>query len=177
MIRERYSRCRLLRTARRPQVSCDKISLAMVGAALGIALATACSAAQPTPGQAVWARQANFKDVGRTYKAIVSEVRANNPDFAVIAGLAAKLNALAAKQSEWFPAGSDENSNRSSEARPEIWSDPVGFAAAVNALRTETGKLQQLAPGGDVDALRAQAHAVGQTCQSCHSKYRDEGWF
>jgi cytochrome c556 len=58
------------------------------------------------------------------------------------------------------------------QTKPEIWSDPKGFAAAAERLRTETGKLADVAPGGDLAAVKAQFGATGQACKNCHDKFR-----
>jgi cytochrome c556 len=42
----------------------------------------------------------------------------------------------------------------------------------VTKLQDETTKLQQGAAGGDLDAVKAQARAVGGACKNCHDQYR-----
>ena len=60
----------------------------------------------------------------------------------------------------------------STEALPAIWTDADGFAAAVQALQTESAALIEAANGDDFDAFKAQFGKVGGTCGGCHDGYR-----
>jgi len=139
----------------------------------GVALAHDIGAAHKTPaGQAAAARHQNFKQLGAAFKAINDEVRKGSPDQAVLAANARKMNALAGQMGGWFPKGSGAGAGVKTGAKSEVWSDPQGFAAAVQRLQGATDKLQQVAVGGDAAGLKAQVQATGGACKGCHDKFR-----
>ncbi|HKR87510.1 MAG TPA: cytochrome c [Phenylobacterium sp.] len=122
--------------------------------------------------KAVVARHQSFKQLGGAFKAIFDELKKDAPDKAVIRANAQKMNALAGQEASWFPKGTGPEAGVKTDAKPEIWSDPKGFAAAVQKLQTETAKLQQVSVGGDVAAIKAQVQATGGACKGCHDKFR-----
>jgi cytochrome c556 len=148
-----------------------------LAAGLGLAVAGTALAADPSPapttpgGRALVARQARFKEQGATFKAINDEIRKDMPDMAALAAGAAKLNALAADLPTWFPKGSGPETGLPTAARPEIWTDADGFAAAAAKLQDETAKLAAVSAGGDMDAIKVQFRATAGACKACHDKY------
>lgn len=122
--------------------------------------------------KAVVARHQNFKQLGGAFKAIADELKKDAPDKAAIGANAKKMNALAAQEASWFPKGTGPEAGVKTGAKPEIWSDPKGFAAAVQKLEGETAKLQQVSASGDVAAIKAQVQATGGACKGCHDKFR-----
>jgi cytochrome c556 len=145
-------------------------SVVMVG---GVALAHDISQLPDTPaGKAIAQRHQNFKQLGGAFKAIFDEIKKGEPNRAVIADNAKKMNALASQEASWFPKGSGPESGLKTDAKGEIWSDPQGFAAAVQRLQQETGRLQLASTSGDMDALRQQVQATGGACKNCHDKFR-----
>jgi len=153
---------------------------AAAGAAVAVAMIATVALAHddmgPVPntpaGKAAAARHQNFKQMGGAFKGIVDQVKKDSPDKAVIAANAAKMNVLAGEAPSWFPKGSGAESGVKTDAKPEIWSDPQGFAAAVAKLQAATGKLQQVSVAGDMAAIKAQVQATGGACKNCHETYR-----
>jgi cytochrome c556 len=139
---------------------------------LGVALLAGAALAADTGADAVKARQQNFKQLGGAFKTIFDELKKPDPDKAAIAAAATKMNTLASQEQTWFPKGSGPEAGVKTGAKPEIWSDSAGFAAAVQKLQGETAKLQQVAAGGDITAIKAQAAATGGACKNCHDKFR-----
>lgn len=145
---------------------------------LGLAAAQAAPGAEPPPapltpaGESLSARQVHFKEQGAAFKAITDELRKAAPDKASVAANAAKLKALAADLPTWFPKGSGPETGLTTAARPEIWTDADGFAAAANGFQAEAAKLDALSTGGDMEAIKAQARATAGACKGCHDKYR-----
>ena len=126
-----------------------------------------------TPGgKAAYTRHENFKLQGAAFKAIRDELKSDSPNMALISTNAAKLKSSAEALPTWFPKGSGPESKYETDAKPEIWSDPVKFAAAVKRLQVETVKFQPIAAGGDLGAIKAQAQAVGGACKNCHDSFR-----
>lgn len=129
--------------------------------------------APTTPAaKAAFTRQENFKQQGAAFKAIRDELKKDAPNMALIATSAVKLKSSADALPTWFPKGSGPESKYETDAKPEIWSDPVKFAAAVKRLQVETTKFQPIAAGGDLGAIKAQAQAVGGACKNCHDSFR-----
>jgi cytochrome c556 len=122
--------------------------------------------------KAVVARHQNFKQLGGAFKAIFDELKKDAPDKALISANAQKMNTLASQEASWFPKGSGPEAGVKTGAKPVIWTDPQGFAAAIQKLQSETGKLQQVAAAGDISAIKAQAQATGGACKNCHDKFR-----
>jgi len=80
---------------------------------------------------------------------------------------------LAVDMSDTWVPGSDSNSYRRSEAKPGIWqqgSDIGKYARdykdAVNALADNADK--------GLDALKANARALGKSCKGCHDEYKED---
>lgn len=150
------------------------VAAAGVAMIAGAALAHEDMGSVPnTPAaKAVVARHHNFKQLGGAFKAIFDEIKKDSPDKAVISTNARKMNALASQEASWFPKGTGPEAGVKTDAKPEIWSDPQGFAAAVKKLQGETAKLQQVSAAGDMAAIKAQVQATGGACKSCHDKFR-----
>lgn len=157
-----------------------KVKLGAVALAVGLSVAAGGAFAHehmgPMPktpmGKAAYSRHQNFKAQGAAFKAVLDEIKKGQPDKAVISANAVKLKALAGQLPTWFPKGSGAESGMKTDAKPEVWSDPVGFAAAANRFQAEASKLAQFAQAGDIAGVKGQVRAVGGACKNCHDKYR-----
>ena len=69
----------------------------------------------------------------------------------------------------FFGEGTDKGETR---AKPEIWTHRADFDAKMDKMVAEAAKLPQVARNGDLDALKAAAKKVDDTCDSCHEDYR-----
>ena len=145
--------------------------LALVGGS--VSAADQKGKAPTTAGaKAAHTRQDNFKQQGAVFKAIRDELKKDAPNMALVSSQAVKLKNSAIALPTWFPKGSGPESKYETDAKPEIWTEPVKFAAAVKRLQVEATKFQTIAASGDVAAMRAQAQAVGGTCKGCHDSFR-----
>jgi cytochrome c556 len=122
--------------------------------------------------QTITNRQSNLKDLGGAFKTVRDQLKRSTPNIAEIKQAAQQISDLAADQRHWFPQGSGPEAGIKTAAKPEIWSDASGFAAALDRFSSEAPKLLQLASANDLDGLKAQAKVVGDTCKGCHDKYR-----
>jgi len=150
---------------------------AQVIAAMGLSAAFAAAALAQGGASAqdvVKLRHENYKQVGGAFKAIGDQLKTGNPDLAVIKPAAAKLKALSAQLPTWFPAGSGPGPGVKTGAKPEIWTDAVGFAAAAKTFADASGTLDQAAQAGNIEAVKAAATDVGKACGACHNKYREK---
>ena len=68
-----------------------------------------------------------------------------------------------------FPAGSGGAETRS---KLEIWTDPAGFSARIDALAAATQTLVAAAKTGDAGAISAALKIVGKNCGGCHKPFR-----
>ena len=159
-------------SVRMPAVAAWVLGLGLGGASC-VALAHELGPIPNTPGaQAAAQRHENFKQMGGAFKAIMDELKKDEPDKAVVAASAQKVKTHAADLPHWFPPGSGAETGLKVETKPDIWSDPKGFAAAAARLRDESAKLAQIAATGDMAATKAQFGATGQACKNCHDKFR-----
>lgn len=71
-----------------------------------------------------------------------------------------------------FPAGTEKVGN--TKAKPEIWSDPAGFAKAASGLDAEAQKLVAFAEANDKDGFATQFAAVGKACGACHRQFKEK---
>jgi cytochrome c556 len=144
---------------------------AAVALAVGIGVAAGGAFAQGG-ADAVKVRQQHFKDQGKAFKGVIDELKKDQPDKALIAANAEKLKVSSSQLATWFPKGSGPEAGAKTEAKPEIWSDAAGFAAAADRFKAEGAKFADVAKAGDLDAIKAETRAVGGACKNCHDKYR-----
>jgi cytochrome c556 len=60
------------------------------------------------------------------------------------------------------------------KAKPEIWTDNAKFKTAYETMQGEMTKFAAVAKGGNIDAIKAAAGAVGGSCKACHDNFRKE---
>jgi cytochrome c556 len=160
-----------LRDPETTMIRLSRKSLSALALVAGLGLAGAAVAAVNARA-VIESREANFKTMGRSMKAITDGLKADSPNMSAIASNAATIRGLAPKVSTWFPKGTGPESGVKTDARAEIWTDPAGFAAAARRLEPEAAKLEALARAGDVAGARAQVRALGGTCGGCHDKFK-----
>lgn len=149
------------------------LSTAIACLAIGAIFSTAALAAGPlTAAQAIAARQAGLKQVGGAFKTINDQLKADNTDMAAVLAAAKVINANANTMPTWFPAGSGAEAGIPTKAKPEIWSDSAGFAAAAAGFRTQAAAMQAAALSGDKAKVAAQVGPLFGACRTCHTTYR-----
>jgi len=117
-------------------------------------------------------RQANFKSLGKNFKAIRTQLEEGSPDFDVIATAATDMNAAALKIEGHFPEGTSVDDGFETEALATIWEDTAGFAEAHKRLVDATAEMVTIAASGDAAAVGDQVGAVGGSCKNCHDNFR-----
>lgn len=140
--------------------------------AIGMAVAVSGASAQSNMAAAVKARQAHFKQQGAAFKAILDQIKKDQPDPGVIRANADKLKTLSAQLPTWFPKGSGPEAGVKTGAKPQIWTEPSEFQAAAARFQAEAAKLDQLAMAGDIPGVKGEVRAVGGACKNCHDKFR-----
>jgi cytochrome c556 len=124
--------------------------------------------------QTVEARQAYFKSLGGSMKALVGV--AKSYDAAAAKAEAAKLDAVLATDVGplFAPGTSEADFPGKSEAKASIWSNMDDFGAKGKAMNDAGAALVVAANSGDPAALGAALQKMGGTCKACHDDYRAE---
>jgi cytochrome c556 len=138
--------------------------------AIGFAtIATLVQAADP-----ITERREAMKSNGASAKAI-NDILQKGGSAADIAPYADKISDVAMKVTTLFPAGSDKPQGKDpgqTMAKPEIWSDPSGFAEKAKAFQEEAAMFKTAVAGGDMAMVKAEFEKLGETCGGCHKAYR-----
>lgn len=143
--------------------------------AAGLALTMAGAAyAQLAPKDAVAARVNGYRETGAAFKTINDQLKTETPAKIMLRLSAKRIVQTSHEQYGWFPQGSGAEAGVKTKAKPAIWSDPAGFKAAQDRLQQQAALMAQTVEGSDLAAMKKQAHALGETCQACHSKFRAE---
>ncbi|MDJ0950575.1 MAG: cytochrome c [Alphaproteobacteria bacterium] len=115
-------------------------------------------------------RQAVMSSIGAHMGGIKGGLAAGNGE--VVEAHAKAINGLATVIPSFFPPGSDKGKTR---AKPEIWQKWSEFEAVNAKLVEESGKLAEVAKGGDKAAMAAQFGKMGKEgCGACHKPFRTE---
>jgi len=141
-------------------------------ATAGVAVVAVASAAAADVASVIQARQAHYKEIGKATKAIIDQLKSPTPAVPVIQAAAKQIDALAPEVPSWFPPGSGPMAGVKTGAKAEIWAKPDEFKRDAAAFAEAAHKLDVIAAGGDVSAIRTQAQAMGQTCKTCHEAFR-----
>ncbi|WP_083545470.1 c-type cytochrome [Sulfitobacter alexandrii] len=91
-------------------------------------------------------------------------------DSAMVDAAASNIASLAAmERATLWIEGTEQGAAADSRAKPEIWSDAEGFAAAFEDLETAASAV---VGAGDTAAVGAGMGDIGGACKACHEKYR-----
>lgn len=129
-------------------------------------------AAPPEPQQIVRYRHLVMEAVGKHMSALAMIARGQSDRQGDVLHHARAMHAASTTLGELFPPGTGPADGVETDAKPGIWSDPEGWAAALAAFEAESAKLVQLAESGDLSTFKAQFGRVGGTCGDCHDGYR-----
>jgi cytochrome c556 len=157
-----------------------KTRLVLAAAVIVAGGVTFAQGQSPSPSQGqdasaaevVKARQQGLKTLGAAFKTIRDELRGFSPDPAKIRSAAVDITHAASAIGKWFPAGTGPDSGVKTDAKPEVWRDAAGFAAAQDTFVREANRWAQLGNSTDASAWKEGAASLGQSCKGCHDKYR-----
>jgi len=136
------------------------------------AVVVVASAAAADVASVIQTRQTHYKEIGKATKAIIDQLKSPTPAVPVIQAAAKQIDALAPEVPSWFPAGSGPTAGVKTQAKADIWAKPDEFKRDAAAFADAAHKLDIVAAGGDLSAIRTQAQALGQTCKTCHEAFR-----
>lgn len=143
------------------------ILVALLGAAL-----VGCSN-EADPNSPEGQRQALFKKMIKQSEPMGGMLSDRLPfDGMIFAEHAKNLAQLADQPWSHFPEpGAEPEPNR---AKADIWSDPQGFAQAIDTFKAAVVDLTAATEGGvrGPGQVTDQLHAVQQACKACHDGYR-----
>ena len=135
-------------------------------------LAASAALAGMTGAEAAKDRQAHMKEMGRAMKATVDQVRTGHPNVAVLRVQAAKIDQDAKALPSWFPPGSGPSSGVKMQALPLVWTDGQEFAAKAHDLQLAAARLDVAAQSGTPSEFMQALKATGDSCKSCHDKFK-----
>ncbi|MEO7247597.1 MAG: cytochrome c, partial [Novosphingobium sp.] len=138
----------------------NRNSVALLATALGLMTASVVAGAA-SPANTIAARQANFKVMGKSFKAIMDQMKAPTADFAVIKNSADNLAKAATKVHGFFPKGTGPEAGVKTHALPAIWEKPAEFKLALGKLVDGTKAMQKAAKTNDIAAVKAAFPGAG----------------
>ena len=134
--------------------------------AASAAIALTMLASLPVSAGVVEDRKANFKASNMSMRMMGAAM--GSEDFDTITEEAMKLAAWAEVMPDYFPEGSGAGTS----AKPEIWSDFVGFKDAAEAFHNAAQDLITVAAKQDAASTAEALKAVGTSCKACHQKFK-----
>jgi cytochrome c556 len=114
-------------------------------------------------------RQKVMQSMGSNMGAVGDILKFKLPHQANVAGHAREINEAA----HLIPQAFDKRvTDGKTDARSGIWQDMAGFKEKVEALKTESARLAQVAAGGSMEEIAAQVKKLGGACGDCHKEFR-----
>jgi cytochrome c556 len=126
------------------------------------------------PVNVVKGRIANLQELGTAFKNLNDQLKMDSPTPYFIQLQVREINTYAKAIYGWFPAGSGPQPGIKTKAKPEIWTQPVQFKAALDAFAAQAKALSDASSTGDLDKVRVPAKLLAQTCASCHRAFRTD---
>ena len=113
-------------------------------------------------------RKSSFKKSQQDIKSLYASIRSGNLDN--IKTYSISLAEWAAVMPDYFPEGSGGGV---SDASAKIWEDFDGFEEAAKKFELAALSVVEAANLSDQDAIMAAASTVGDSCKSCHRKFKN----
>jgi cytochrome c556 len=117
-------------------------------------------------------RHQRFETIGRAFKGVQDQIRRKPVNVAAVRNTTAVLATLASRTKEWFPAGSGPRDGVTTDALPAAWTDRAELNRQADLFAAASRNLAAAADGGDVARIQAAIRATGETCKSCHDRFR-----
>jgi len=149
-----------------------KSVLALSAAALA-AVSVGAYAQFNKPEDAIRYRQSAYVIMNAQMSKIAAQLRSDKPDVSQIQRSAGIVDFVSQLPGEGFVPGSEKGGNPPTRAKPEVFTDPK-VSEYGRAMRSEVIKLNEVAKGGDVAAIRTQFQATAKSCDNCHDNFRNK---
>lgn len=143
---------------------------AAVFAATILGLGFSATSAFAAADDIIKARQGCMKAHGASLEVMVPMMKGEKPyDNAAIQAAFAKEEQACADWDKWWGEDAQKGETVETYAKPEIWSDPKGFADAGGKWFEAYKAVKASA---DEAAFKAAFPALGEGCKGCHDKFR-----
>jgi cytochrome c556 len=142
-----------------------RFALIATGALAAVSVAAA-------PADVITARQKNYKQIGKAFKAISDNLK-TTPDVKLIQANAPVIAKFAPKVSTWFPAGTGKETGVKTAALPAVWSQRAEFDADAKKFADAAAAFDGVVKKGNLDEIKVSAGALGKTCKGCHDTFRE----
>ena len=144
----------------------------LAGVALAALLSTPAMAERDQAENALEYRQGVFNAMAWSFGPMAAMVKNKMPyDAALFTKHAERVAFLAHLPLEGFIPDSRVGDTT---AKQDVWDNADDFKAKMETMIEESARLATISKGGDLDAIRPQFGAVGNSCKSCHDDYRTE---
>jgi cytochrome c556 len=149
-----------------------RTTMMVVATLIGLATAVPAAAQFAKPEDAIKYRKAAFTVMAAHFGRVAAMANGKMPfDAKAAADNAEIATAMSKLPYAGFVEGTDKGETR---AKPEIWAEMDKFRAAASKMQDEMVKLNVVAKGGNIDAIKAATGDVGKACKACHDDYRKE---
>jgi cytochrome c556 len=119
--------------------------------------------------EAIKARHEAMKTIGDSMGALAAIAKKQAPfDAAVVEKSAGTIAGELEKSAALFPPGS-ESGEAETWAKAEVWSDPEGFAKAMETSREAALAMKAVTAESDFGPALGR---LGSSCKGCHETYR-----
>lgn len=141
------------------------------------ALAVAATAsAQVQPEDAIKYRKAGYSfmswNMGKIKAQTIDNPGAFNKDQVLAAARTIAAIANSGMGALYVPGSDKDVGSQKTRVKPEFFQQPEEVGKVARAFNAEANKLAEVAAGGDLNAIKAQFGKTGETCKSCHDKFR-----
>lgn len=145
-----------------------KKTLTLLAVAASACIALPASAQFAKPEDAIKYRQSALFVMSTHFGRIGAMANGRAPYDAA----AANVNAEIVARMATLPWAGFGPGTEGGKAKPEIWQEQAKFKEHQDKLITETGKLVASAKTNNLDELKKQFAATGETCKACHDAFR-----
>jgi cytochrome c556 len=152
---------RMLRSAHR--------YLAKTIALFGFLVVVACGSLAHAQADVIAERQKLMKEIGDGMKALAPVFKGTEALGEKAEASARLIEANFSKARDLFPAGSTSND---SDAMETIWSENAGFLTGFDKAEESAAAVVAATARKEDAEFKAALAELGQTCKSCHEKYR-----
>jgi cytochrome c556 len=142
-------------------------------AVAGFVAAVPAHAQFAKPEDAIRYRQSAYVLMGNHMSRINGQLKADKPDLAAIQRSAGIIDFASQLPGEGYIPGSETGGTPTTRAKPEVFKDPK-VKELGKKMREEVVKLNTVAKGGDIAAIRAQFGETGKSCKACHDDFRKD---
>ena len=143
--------------------------LAKTTALLGFLAAVACGSMAYAQADVIAERQKLMKEIGDGMKALAPVFKGTEALGEKAEASAKLIEANFSKARDLFPASS---TSKDSDALETIWSENAGFLTGFDKAEESAAAVVEASARKEDADFKAALAKLGQTCKSCHEKYR-----